>query len=41
MMVAMNSDLGRQLAGYGLTTAHILYRMPDHPGILQTFVWQH
>jgi uncharacterized protein Usg len=29
-----------QLEGYGLTTAHILYRMPDHPGILQTYVWQ-
>lgn len=34
-------DLERQLAGYGLTTAHILYRLPDHPGILQTFIWQH
>ena len=30
----------RQLEGYGLTTANILYRMPDHPGILQSFVWQ-
>lgn len=30
----------RQLEGYGLTTATILYRMPDHPGLLQTFVWQ-
>ena len=29
-----------QLEGYGLTTAHILYRLPDHPGILQTYVWQ-
>jgi uncharacterized protein Usg len=29
-----------QLAGYGLTTARILYRMPDHPAILQTYVWQ-
>ncbi|MFX3681049.1 aspartate-semialdehyde dehydrogenase [Oceaniradius stylonematis] len=36
-----HGDLQRQLAGYGLTTAHILYRMPDHPGILQTFIWQH
>ena len=26
--------------GYGLTTAHILYRRPDHPWLLQTFVWQ-
>jgi uncharacterized protein Usg len=30
----------RQLEGYGLTTANILYRLPDHPKILQTFIWQ-
>jgi uncharacterized protein Usg len=30
----------RQLAGYGLTTAKILYRLPDHPVILQTYIWQ-
>jgi len=30
----------RQLDGFGLTTANILYRMPDHPEVLQTFVWQ-
>jgi uncharacterized protein Usg len=29
-----------QLRGYRLTTAEILYRMPDHPHLLQTFVWQ-
>ena len=29
-----------RLAGWGLTTAEILYRMPDHPKLLQTFVWQ-
>lgn len=23
-----------------LTTAEILYHLPDHPGLLQTFVWQ-
>lgn len=33
-------DFIRQLEGYGLTTAEILYRMPDHPGLLQSFVWQ-
>lgn len=33
-------SLALQLAGYSLTTAEILYRMPDHPGLLQTFVWQ-
>jgi uncharacterized protein Usg len=30
----------RQLEGYGLTTARILYRLPDHRRLLQTFVWQ-
>jgi len=28
------------LSGYGLTTANILYHMPDHPHLLQTYVWQ-
>lgn len=28
------------LRGYKLTLAEILYRMPDHPDILQTFIWQ-
>ncbi|MBJ3777414.1 usg protein [Acuticoccus mangrovi] len=36
----MASALERQLAGYSLTTAEIFYRLPDHPGILQTYVWQ-
>ncbi len=30
----------KQLAGYGLTTAEILYRLPDHPGLLQAYIWQ-
>ena len=29
--------LERQLRGDRLTTAEILYYLPDHPGILQTF----
>ena len=29
-----------QLRGYGLTTAEIHYYMPDHPSLLQQFVWQ-
>jgi len=28
------------LKGYGLTTAQILYHLPDHPHIIQTFIWQ-
>ena len=30
----------KMLADYRLTTAEILYHMPDHPGLLQTYVWQ-
>jgi uncharacterized protein Usg len=30
----------QQLQGYSLTTAEILYRMPDHRVLLQSFVWQ-
>jgi uncharacterized protein Usg len=30
----------RQLEGYRLTTAEILYHLPDHPGVLQSFIWQ-
>ena len=36
----MKSELELQLKGYGLTTAEILYRMPDHPVMLQTYIWQ-
>ena len=35
-----SKDFQRQLGGYGLTTASILYRRPDHPWLLQTYVWQ-
>jgi uncharacterized protein Usg len=34
------SDFARQLQDYRLTTAEILYRMPDHPSVLQTYIWQ-
>ena len=33
-------DFQKMLGGYGLTTAEVLYRMPDHPSFLQTFHWQ-
>ena len=33
-------SLALQIEGYRLTTAEILYHLPDHPGLLQTFVWQ-
>lgn len=34
------STLDLQLRGWRLTTAEILYHMPDHPGLLQTYIWQ-
>ena len=29
-----------QVQGYGLMTAEIAYYMPDHPSLLQQFIWQ-
>jgi hypothetical protein len=37
---AASKDFRKQVLGYGLTTAQILYRTPDHPSLLQTYVWQ-
>ncbi len=34
------STLALQLRDYRLTTAEILYHMPDHPSLLQTYIWQ-
>ena len=28
------------IRGYRLTTAEILYHMPDYPELLQTYTWQ-
>jgi len=36
----MTLDLARQLRGERLTTAEVLYWMPDHPALLQRFLWQ-
>ena len=33
-------DFLLQVNGYGLTTAEICYRLPDHPGLLQLYIWQ-
>jgi uncharacterized protein Usg len=33
-------DFVRLLQGVSLTTAEILYHMPDYPTVLQTYVWQ-
>jgi uncharacterized protein Usg len=32
--------LTQQLKDYRLTTAEIVYRLPDYPALLQTYVWQ-
>ena len=33
-------DFKKTLADYRLTTAEIIYRLPDHPSLLQTYIWQ-
>lgn len=33
-------DFIKQLSGYGLATAEILYHLPDHPRLLQAYIWQ-
>jgi uncharacterized protein Usg len=38
--VMVSEDFRRQLDGYGLTTAQIIYRRPDHPCLLQSYIWQ-
>lgn len=35
-----SSEFECQLNGYGLTTAHILYGIPEFESVLQTYVWQ-
>ena len=32
--------LDLQIRDYRLTTAEILYHLPDHPTLLQSYVWQ-
>jgi uncharacterized protein Usg len=34
------ADFAKQLDDYRLATAEILYRMPDHPSLLQSYIWQ-
>lgn len=36
----VDSAFRRQIEGYRLATAEILYHLPDHPHLLQTYVWQ-
>jgi uncharacterized protein Usg len=34
------SDVNVPTREYRLTTAEIIYQMPDHPDLLQSFIWQ-
>jgi uncharacterized protein Usg len=36
----MSGAFEKQLRDYRLTTAEILYFLPDHQHLLQTFIWQ-
>jgi uncharacterized protein Usg len=40
MIARGHSDFGKQLQDYRLTTAEIIYHMPDHPSLLQSYIWQ-
>jgi uncharacterized protein Usg len=40
MTAAIDHGFRSQLAGFSLTTAEILYRLPDHPSLLQSYIWQ-
>ncbi|TIT18759.1 MAG: protein usg [Mesorhizobium sp.] len=33
-------DFQLQMQGFGLTTAEIHYRLPDHRSLLQLYIWQ-
>jgi uncharacterized protein Usg len=39
-MTDSEGELAARLDGMRLTTAQILYHMPDHPHVLQSFTWQ-
>lgn len=36
----MTTEFERRLHGATLLTAEVLYYMPDHPTLLQSFIWQ-
>lgn len=35
-----DTELTLRLQGWRLATAEVLYYLPDHPSLLQSFVWQ-
>ncbi len=40
MRTGNQEELKLRLGGWRLATAEVLYYMPDHPVLLQSFVWQ-
>jgi Usg-like family protein len=38
--IALCLKLSCHLEGFSLTTAEIIYRLPDHPRLLQSYIWQ-
>ncbi|HIF10016.1 MAG TPA: hypothetical protein EYQ81_09325 [Sneathiellales bacterium] len=39
-VISSETQFKKQLQDYRLTTAEVIYHMPDHPSLLQTFIWQ-
>lgn len=39
-MILNNNEFNLQLRGYRLTTVEILYRLPDYPDLLQSYIFQ-
>jgi uncharacterized protein Usg len=39
-VVMVDRAFEEQVKGFSLTTAEIIYRMPDHPSLLQSYIWQ-
>lgn len=40
MIAGSDSHFEKQLQDYRLTTAEIIYHIPDHPSLLQAYIWQ-
>ena len=38
--MAVSAEFLKQISGYGLTTANIIYRFPDYPHLFQSYIWQ-
>lgn len=39
-VLTIDSERLEKLLSYRLTTAEILYHMPGHPALLQSYIWQ-